>query len=81
MPITDEAIESAIQNIEWAVNRILEREFPMRPSNGKCAGCDFRKICSKQRQEFNSTEVPNPIHIPATDGTSEIRVRSFSDVE
>lgn len=81
VPITDEAIESAIQNIEWAVNRILEREFPMRPSNGKCAGCDFRKICSKQRQEFNSTEVPNPIHIPATDGTSEIRVRSFSDVE
>ena len=81
VPITDEAIESAIQNIEWAVNRILEGEFPMRPSNDKCEECDFRKICSKQRQEFNSTEVPNPIHIPEIDGTTEIRVRSFSDVE
>jgi len=81
VPITDEAIESAIQNIEWAVNRILEGEFPMRPSNSKCEECDFRKICSKQRQEFNSTEVPNPIHIPETNGTTELRVRSFSDVE
>lgn len=81
VPITDEAIESAIQNIKWAVNRILEGEFPMRPSNTKCEECDFRKICSKQRQEFNSSEVPNPIHIPETNGTTELRVRSFSDVE
>lgn len=81
VPITDVAIESAIQNIEWAVNRILEGEFPMRPSVGKCEECDFRKICSKQRQEFNSTEVPSPIHIPETYGTTELRVRSFSDVE
>lgn len=81
VPITDEAVESAIQNIEWAVNRILEGEFPMRPSNGKCEECDFRKICSKQRQDFNSTEVPSPIHIPETNGKKGIRVRSFSDVE
>lgn len=81
VPITDVAIESAIQNIEWAVNRILEGEFPMRPSAGKCEECDFRKICSKQRQEFNSNEVPNPIHIPETNGTTILRVRSFSDVE
>lgn len=81
VPITDEAIESAIQNIEWAVNRILDGEFPMRPSNGKCEECDFRKICSKQKQEFNSTEVPSPIHIPETNGTTRIGVRSFSDVE
>jgi DNA helicase-2/ATP-dependent DNA helicase PcrA len=81
VPITDEAIESAIQNIEWAVNRILEGEFPMRPSVSKCEECDFRKICSKQRQEFNSTEVPSLIHIPETNGRTGIRVRSFSDVE
>jgi DNA helicase-2/ATP-dependent DNA helicase PcrA len=43
VPITDEAIESAIHNIEWAVNRILKGEFPMRPSNSKCAECDFKK--------------------------------------
>lgn len=81
VPITDEAIASAIQNIEWAVNRILEGEFPMRPKNSKCGECDFRKICSKERQEFNSTEVPSPIHIPETNGTTGIRVRSFSEVE
>jgi DNA helicase-2/ATP-dependent DNA helicase PcrA len=81
VPITDSAIVSAIQNIEWAVNRILEGEYPMRPSISKCAECDFRKICSKQRQEFISVEVPNPIHIPTTNEISEIRVRSFSDIE
>lgn len=81
VPITDDSIASAIQNIKWAVNRILEGEFPMRPSKEKCEECDFRKICSKQRQEFNSTEVPSPIHIPETNGTTGIIVRSFSDVE
>ncbi|QOJ27383.1 MAG: ATP-dependent helicase [Ignavibacteriales bacterium] len=80
VPITDLAIQAAIQNIEWAVNRILDGEFPMRPSNSKCEECDFRKICSKQGQEFNSTELPSPIHIPKTNGISEIRVRSFSDL-
>ncbi|HJV47138.1 MAG TPA: ATP-dependent DNA helicase [Bacillota bacterium] len=81
VPIDDEAIDSAINNIEWAVNRILEGEFPMRPSNRKCEECDFRKICSKLRQDFYSTDLPRPIHIPTTDGITEIRVRSFSDVE
>lgn len=81
VPISDSAIESAIQNIEWAVNRILEGEFPMRPSKGKCQECDFRKICSKQKQEFTSKEVPNPIHIPLTNRISRITVRSFSDLE
>lgn len=81
VPITDSAIETSIQNIKWAVNRILEGEFPMRPSNTKCEECDFRRICSKQRQEFISTEIPSPIQIPETNGINEIRVRSFSDVE
>ncbi len=81
VPIAEEAIQSAIENIEWAVNRILEGEFPMRPSNSKCTECDFRKICSKQRQEFISTEIPSPIHIPETNNITEILVRSFSDVE
>lgn len=80
VPITNEAIESAIYNIEWAVNRILEGDFPMRPSGSKCEECDFRKICSKQRQEFTSTEIPTPIHIPETSGVTEIQVRSFSDI-
>ena len=80
VPITEDAIRSAILNIKWAVNRILEGEFPMRPSVSKCEECDFRKICSKQRQEFVSIIVPSPIQIPETDGVSEIYVRSFSDL-
>lgn len=81
VPISNEAIKSAIQNIEWAVNRILEGEFPMRPSRSKCEECDFSKICSKQRQEFASEIIPDPIQIPNTNGVTETMVRSFSDVE
>jgi DNA helicase-2/ATP-dependent DNA helicase PcrA len=81
VPITLEAIDSALENIEWAVNRILEGEFPMRPSRTKCAECDFKKICSKQKEVFISEVVPSPIHIPETLGQGSIRVRSFSDVE
>lgn len=81
VPISNEAIQAAIQNIEWAVNRILEGEFPMRPSRSKCEECDFSKICSKQRQEFASEIIPDPIQIPNTNGVTETMVRSFSDVE
>lgn len=80
IPITEEAISSAIQNIEWAVNRILEGDFPMRPSQNKCAECDFSKVCSKQSQGFASTLIPMPIKIPETGGLREIHVRSFSDL-
>jgi len=80
VPITNQAINSAIQNIEWAVERILNREFPMRPSRVKCEACDYKKICAMQRQEFQSTEQPNPIHLPAISGRNEIQVRCFSDL-
>lgn len=81
VPISEDAINSALENIEWAVNRILEGEFPMRPSQTKCAECDFEKICSKQREDFISSEIPSPIQIPETSGINSIQVRSFSDLE
>lgn len=81
VPITDAAIESAITNIEWAVDRILEGEFPMRPSRNKCPDCDFNTICAKQRQEFSSTAVLAPIFIPAVMGVNEVMVQCFSDVD
>lgn len=81
VPITDQAISSAIANIEWAVNRILEREFPMRPSQSKCLECDFNQICSKQRVDFICSDIPTPIHIPQIDDTNEVLVRCFSDVD
>lgn len=81
VPTTEEAISAAIENVEWAVNRILEGDFPMRPSHDKCMECDFKKICAKQREEFISEIVPRQIHIPETNRLSRIHVRCIGDVE
>lgn len=37
IPIDDISIQTAVSNVEWAVNRILEGEFPMRPSSQNVA--------------------------------------------
>lgn len=81
VPTTEEAISAAIENVEWAVNRILEGDFPMRPSHDKCMECDFKKICAKQREEFISEIIPRQIHIPETNRLSRIHVRCIGDVE
>jgi DNA helicase-2/ATP-dependent DNA helicase PcrA len=81
VPISDEAINAAIGNIQWAVEKILTREFPMRPSRSKCEGCDFNKICAKVREEFSNDQSPAEIHIPTVNGVNSIAVRCFSDVE
>ena len=80
VPIDDTAINSAIENISWAVNRILERDFPMRPSENKCPECDFKQICSKRLENFRSDIIPPEIHIPEINGTNRISVRCFSDL-
>jgi DNA helicase-2/ATP-dependent DNA helicase PcrA len=80
VPINDPALDAAIENIKWAVNRILDHDLPMRPSQAKCAECDFNKICPKMRGDFVTADVPPPIHIPTVDGVNEILVRCFSDI-
>lgn len=81
VPVTDNAINAAIENIKWAVERILERDFPIRPSASKCSECDFNQICSKQKEVFVSDERPPAIHVPSIKNTTEITVRCFSDVD
>lgn len=81
IPVDDNSINAAVSNVEWAVSRILEGEFPMRPSVSKCSECDFIKICAKNKEEFVSTEIPEPIRIPVINGTDEINVRCFSDLD
>lgn len=81
VPTSQEAINAAIENVEWAVNRILEGSFPMRPSPNKCNDCDFNKICAKQREEFSSAIIPCKIHIPETNGLKQIYVRCIDDLE
>lgn len=65
VPITQEAIDAALANVEWAVTGILQSDFPMRPHPDKCAKCDFRSICPGTPQGFNgSSSVPPELHLP-----------------
>ncbi|MBI5386115.1 MAG: ATP-dependent helicase [Verrucomicrobia bacterium] len=64
VPVGDEAVRSAVENVEWAVNRILAGDFPMRPHPKKCENCDFRLLCAKESQSFSSATQPPPIQIP-----------------
>ena len=65
VPITLEALEAALANIEWAVGGILGADFPMRSHPEKCAKCDFRSICPKTPQNFRVvTSIPPELHLP-----------------
>jgi DNA helicase-2/ATP-dependent DNA helicase PcrA len=75
VPITQEAVDAALANIEWAVTGILESDFPMRPHPDKCASCDFKAICPGTPQNFSVlTTVPPELHLP---GRREM-ARAFS---
>ena len=65
VPITPEAVDAALANIEWAVTGILSSDFPMRPHPVKCAKCDFKVICSQTPQDFTVLTTPPPeLHLP-----------------
>ena len=65
VPITQEAVDSAIANIEWAVQGILQSDFPMRPHPDKCRDCDFRLLCSGTPEDFGTLKtVPPELHLP-----------------
>lgn len=77
VPVTDEALDAAIGNLEWAVQGILEGDYPMRPDATKCAKCDFQAICPQTAQDFQfSTEQPPEIHLP---GGENKLARAFSE--
>jgi DNA helicase-2/ATP-dependent DNA helicase PcrA len=79
VPVTDESIEAAVENVEWAVARILAGDFPMRPHPKKCEGCDFAKLCPKRTEAFQTDVVPPPLHVPG--GAQTQQVRAFSELE
>jgi len=65
IPITDDAVQAALANIEWAVDGILASDFPMRPHPGKCSECDFKSICPQIAESFRSSaSVPPEVHLP-----------------
>ena len=77
VPVDDEALRAAIENVEWAVDRILKGDFPMRPHQAKCASCDFSALCSRVPEEFATNEYPPQIHIP---GEASLQMaRAFSE--
>ncbi|OUC15894.1 MAG: hypothetical protein B0A82_04470 [Alkalinema sp. CACIAM 70d] len=66
VPIDDASVGAAIENVEWAVQGILDQDFPMRPSPKKCEKCDFNRLCSKRMEQFRiNAGVPPPILTPA----------------
>ncbi len=81
VPIDSEALNAAISNIEWAVERILDQDFPHRPSRTKCESCDFKLICSKMPEDFQTAILPPPIKIPQISGVDSVMVAAFSDFE
>jgi DNA helicase-2/ATP-dependent DNA helicase PcrA len=65
VPIDDQAIAAAVSNVEWAVSRIISRDFPMRPQGDKCGKCDFQKLCTRRPEDFeNAVDPPPALHIP-----------------
>lgn len=79
IPVANDAVSAAVSNIGWAVDRILDGDFPMRPCRGKCESCDVNRICPKIPQHFSSNIVPPPIHIPTTQGRAQ--VKAFSEFD
>ncbi|MEE9174067.1 MAG: PD-(D/E)XK nuclease family protein [Thermoplasmata archaeon] len=68
VPISDEAILATLENLEWATDRILASDFPMRPAERKCKDCDWKDLCPKVPQEFATDTRPPPIHVPTGEG-------------
>lgn len=78
IPVSEQAVEAAVRNVEWAVDRIFEGDFPMRPAENKCGACDFRSLCPKRAERFQSGEIPPPLHLPSERSRT---ARAFSDLE
>lgn len=79
IPIDEAAVAAALANIEWAVERIVASDFPMRPAKEKCEGCDFKKICRMRPENFAAAELPPPIHVPGAPGS--IMVSAFREYD
>jgi DNA helicase II / ATP-dependent DNA helicase PcrA len=78
VPVTDAAVNAAVENVEWAVQGILASDFPMRPHPQKCADCDFARLCAKRAENFSFTnQQPAEIYVP--DG--RLAARAFSEFQ
>lgn len=79
VPITTDAVANAVANVEWAVERIVEGDFPMRPEATKCEKCDFKALCPRTPENFMADVTPPPILIPSS--TQQQMARAFSEFD
>lgn len=79
IPVDDAAVDAAVGNVEWAVDRILASDFPMRPHPAKCDDCDFRALCPQTAEQFLVDTLPPAIHLP--EQVPPTRARAFSEFE
>ena len=77
VPVDDAAVAAATANVEWAVSRIIDGDFPRRPHPEKCSACDFQLLCDQRREEFQVREVPPPLHLP---GGRKQMARAFGEL-
>jgi len=77
VPVDEQALAAAIGNIEWAVDRIIQEDFPMRPHGTKCGGCEWTGLCPKIPQNFQTEILPPPIFVPGN--TESVMADALSD--
>ncbi|MFF6891297.1 ATP-dependent helicase [Streptomyces microflavus] len=73
VPVDQEAVADAVSNVEWAVNRITEGDFPQRASAKKCKSCDFAQLCAQRVELFATADMPPPLHLPNEHGKKVFR--------
>lgn len=76
IPVDQAALDAAIANVEWAVDRIIAGDFPRRPHPEKCGACDFRALCPQTPEGFQVASRPPAISIP---GPGQEPARVFSE--
>ncbi len=77
VPVDAAAVQAAVENVEWAAERIIDGDFPMRPHGDKCESCDWERLCPMVREEFETDGVPPPLHLP---GGQRKEARAISQV-
>ena len=64
VPVDEASVRRAVQNVEWAAQRIIDGDFPMRPGPDKCKTCDWKLLCPQAAEDFNTDERPPPLNLP-----------------
>ena len=77
VPVDDDAVAAAVANVEWAVDRVLSGDFPMRPHPEKCTACDFRMLCPQRYEEMGTEITPPELHV----SHGRLMARAFSQVQ